>query len=60
MTISELKKLIEDEVSAAVSEPLMEPQVERPKRPRYRPVLQNEEDIDLALFYGGKKPDDLD
>lgn len=58
MTLSELKKLIEDEVSAAVSEPMREPQVVRAKKSIYKPVLKTEEEIDIALFHGGKKPDD--
>jgi len=58
MTLSELKKIIEDEVSAAIAEPMREPQVARPKKQVYRPVLKTEDEIDNALFYGGKKPDD--
>ncbi len=62
MTLSELKKLIEDEVSAAISEPLREPVVVRqqPKKKVYRPVLKTEDEIDDVLFYGGKRPDDND
>ncbi len=62
MTLSELKKLIEDEVSAAIFEPLREPVVVRqqPKKKVYRPVLKTEDEIDDVLFYGGKRPDDND
>ena len=62
MTLSELKKIIEDEVSAAISEPIREPVVQQKqqKKPIYRPVLKTEDEIDDALFYGGKRPDDID
>ncbi len=65
MTLKELKKLIEDEVAAAaasstneINEPLREPQISRPRRPVYKPVLKTEDEIDIALFHGGKKPED--
>ena len=70
MTFTELKKLIEDEVSALeatqpivaneneMNDPnvLREPQSYKPPRPVYRPVLRTEEEIDNMLF--GRKPDD--
>lgn len=54
MTRKELMKLIEDEVSLVVSEPLREPQVQ--KKPKYSTVLQNDDEIEEYLFYGGRRP----
>ena len=53
MTRAELLKMIEDEVTQTVSEPLKEPVV----RPVYapKPVLNTEEEIDEYLFRAGKK-----
>lgn len=56
MTIKELNKLIEDEVSVVIREPIKEPVVQRPiqKQPIvYKVALTTEEEIDEALF--GKK-----
>lgn len=64
MTLSELKKMIEDEVSALAPAPVQadsntirEPQKIKKKAP-YRTALQTEDEIDDALFYGGKRPQD--
>ena len=54
MTRAELLKMIEDEVTQTVSEPLKEPVI-RPVYARPKPVLNNEEEIDEYLFRAGKK-----
>jgi len=61
MKYKQLLKLIEDEVASVVRTPLKEPEADKPK-PKYKPVLQNDEEIELYLFYGGHKPkeEDLD
>lgn len=59
MTYKELKKIIEDEVSAATPdkpEIWKEPTLPIPQRPRYKPVLRTEEEIDNMFFYAGDKP----
>jgi len=57
MNKRDLFKLIEDEVSAVVNEPLTEPQ--KTQKPLYKPVLQNEDDIDDILFYTGNTPEEV-
>lgn len=59
MTLQELNKLIEDEVSSVVQRPFItEPEPENvPHRPRYKPVLKTEDEIDEMLFWAGKKPE---
>ncbi len=57
MKLFDIKKIIEDEVSRVVREPIREPETKR--KPKYRPVLQNEEDIDDMLFYAGDLPDEV-
>jgi len=58
MTLSELNKCIEEEVSAVVQqhEVVTEPVRDQPKRPQYKPVLKTEDEIDEMLFWAGKKP----
>ena len=58
MTLSELKKMIDELCSEAVAQPMREPEIPQQKRPVYRPVLQNEDDIDLYIFNAGTKPED--
>lgn len=57
MNIKELLKIVEDEVASVVKDPLREPEIN--KKPTYRPVLQNEEDIDDMLFYTGNTPEEV-
>ena len=57
MTKGELFKMVEDEVAAIVQTPLREPAQQR--NPKYRPVLQNEDDIDDMVFYTGNPPDEV-
>lgn len=54
MTKKELLKLIEDEVSAVISTPLKEPEISR--KPKYKTVLQTEDEIDEFMFFGGHRP----
>lgn len=49
--------MVEDEVASVVKDPLREPEIN--KKPTYRPVLQNEEDIDDMLFYTGNTPEEV-
>lgn len=69
MTLKELNKLIEDEVSNVVTttnennmstnngyQVVSEPELQQEKRPRYKNVLKNEDEIDEMLFWAGKKP----
>ena len=57
MNRKQLEKIIEDEVSKIISEPIREPQVQRakPKSNLDQHVLRTEEEIDIALF-GKKEP----
>ena len=57
MNIKEILKMVEDEVASVVKDPLREPEIN--KKPTYRPVLQNEEDIDDMLFYTGNTPEEV-
>lgn len=59
MNKSELLKMVEDEVSAILKMPLREPEADVAKKPQYKPVLQNEEDIDDMLFYTGNTPEEV-
>jgi hypothetical protein len=54
MTRAELLKMIEDEVTLTVSEPLKEP-VTRPTYAPPKPVLNNEQEVDEYLFRAGNK-----
>ena len=58
MNLRELTAMIEDEVAKIVSEPLKEPQAQK-KKVTYKPVLQNEDDIDDYSFYAGNTPEDV-
>lgn len=61
MTLSELQKMIDEEVAVVINattseaETMREPSFEKPK-PIYRPALKNEDEIDNYLFFAGKKP----
>lgn len=57
MKVFDIKKIVEDEVSKVVKDPIREPEVKR--QPKYRPVLQNEEDIDDMFFYAGNTPEEV-
>ena len=54
MTRAELLKMIEDEVTLTVSEPMKEPVI-RPVYTPPKPTLNNEEEIDEYLFRAGNK-----
>jgi hypothetical protein len=62
MTLKELEKLIDEEVSKISIEPIREPQKELPAtpivklNPVFNPVLETEEEIDEILFRAGMKP----
>ncbi len=57
MKIFDIKKIVEDEVSKVVRDPIREPEIKR--QPKYRPVLQDEDDIDDMFFYAGNTPDEV-
>jgi len=65
MNKSELLKIIEDEVSAVLREPIREPEAQQPIQPKIekpiapKPSLQNEEEIDDFFFRAGKKKHEI-
>ena len=59
MNKKELLKMVEDEVAGILNTPLREPGGKENKKIQYRPVLQNEEDIDDMLFYVGNAPEEV-
>ena len=59
MERNELLKIVEDEVANVLQTTLREPESNLPKKPQYKPVLHNEEDIDDMLFYTGNTPEEI-
>ncbi len=57
MKVIDIKQIVEDEVSKVVRDPIREPEIKR--KPKYRPVLQDDDDIEDMFFYGGNTPDEV-
>lgn len=59
MTKVELLKMIDDEVSQILREPIKEPGRKIVQKPTTKPSLQNEEEVDDYFFRAGKKKNEI-
>lgn len=55
MTRKDLLKLVQDEVTSVFNGTLREPEIRKPK-PKHRPAMQSDDEIEEFWFYGGDRP----